>query len=250
MSVGEIIYEVSRPDFEEENEEQRMSFKDYIEEQEEHKIQKNQQKEALLMVDNKAALQIIQQDGGSWRTRHLRVRSAAIKDRVEKKEMKLVHTPGKIQLADLNTKSHPVVRLEELKEMWGIVKIPKAEVEEDVRVKTMKITEEMQKEGQEQEGYVSKVMKLMIVTIGSQLLVKALESLCKHRKGNPRPEEDESQSQRSERWIEPLIPSVICEWGTKKKAHANRKCRHVNRRKTQRRRLCSICERELTKNEG
>ena len=81
------------------------SFKEYVN-QGQHHLEEQEQKQAVICVDNKAALQIIQNDGGSWRTRHLRVRSAAIKDRADKGQLEAVHTPGKVQLADLNTKSH------------------------------------------------------------------------------------------------------------------------------------------------
>ncbi len=76
--------------------------------------------EDLLCVDNKAASQILVQESGSWRTRHLRVRSSGLKQRVEAKKVRIVHVPGRSMLADLNTKSHPSARLALLRTLWGI----------------------------------------------------------------------------------------------------------------------------------
>ena len=39
--------------------------------------------EDILSVDNKAATLILVQESGSWRTRHLRVRAGALKQRVD-----------------------------------------------------------------------------------------------------------------------------------------------------------------------
>jgi hypothetical protein len=76
--------------------------------------------EDLLCVDNKAATQILVQESGSWSTRHLRVRSSGLKQRVEAKKVRIVHVPGRSMLADLNTKSHPSARLVLLRTLWGI----------------------------------------------------------------------------------------------------------------------------------
>ena len=58
--------------------------------------------EYLLCVDNRAATQILVQESGSWRTRHLRVRSSGLKQRVEAKRVRIVHVPGRSMLADLS----------------------------------------------------------------------------------------------------------------------------------------------------
>ena len=48
----------------------------------------------VLCVDNKAATQILLQESGSWRTRHLRVRASALKQRILKGNQKVLHIPG------------------------------------------------------------------------------------------------------------------------------------------------------------
>ena len=56
--------------------------------------------EQMLAIDNSAAIVIAHGEGGSWRTRHLRVRAAVLRDRIERKELQVTHAPGDVQLAD------------------------------------------------------------------------------------------------------------------------------------------------------
>ena len=72
-----------------------------------------------LRVDNTAAL-VLAEGGGSQRTRHLRVRSAFIRDMLEKQEIQVSHCPGDIQLADCLTKALMRTRLSELCKLLGL----------------------------------------------------------------------------------------------------------------------------------
>ena len=104
-------------------------------------------REDLLCVDNKAATQILVQESGSWRTRRLRVRAAALKQRIEAGRQKVVHVPGRSMLADLNTKSHPFARLQQLRKLWGIEEMSHegddhSEKIQKVRVEMLKIPKE------------------------------------------------------------------------------------------------------------
>ena len=81
-------------------------------------------------MDNKAATLILAQVSGSWRTRHLRVRASALKQRVDLGKQKVCHAPGRSMLADLSTKSHPQARLTSLRKMWSIEKMYPDEVVE------------------------------------------------------------------------------------------------------------------------
>ncbi|CAE7696974.1 GIP [Symbiodinium sp. CCMP2456] len=74
-----------------------------------------------LAVDNQSAIAIAKPTGStSWRTRHLRVRSAFIREQVQNNKVQIRYVKGQQQLADLLTKSFPRQRLEELVVMWGI----------------------------------------------------------------------------------------------------------------------------------
>ena len=67
-----------------------------------------------LLVDNTSALQLLQGRGAN-RTRHLRIRSNFVKERVEAREVSLHHIPGERQEADLFTKVLPGPRLKFLR---------------------------------------------------------------------------------------------------------------------------------------
>ena len=80
-----------------------------------------------LCIDNQAALTLANPTStASWRTRHLRIRSAFLREKVEQGEVILRFVPGKYQLADLLTKGLPRVRLEELNAQWGLVDLLEA----------------------------------------------------------------------------------------------------------------------------
>ena len=72
-----------------------------------------------LRVDNTAALQLIEGKGAN-RTRHLRIRSSFVREKVEQGELLPSHVPGERQLADLLTKVLPGPRLQLLRSMLGM----------------------------------------------------------------------------------------------------------------------------------
>jgi hypothetical protein len=121
--------------------------------------------EDVLLVDNKAATLILVQVSGSWRTRHLRVRASALKQRVDLGKQNVRHVPGRSMLADLSTKSHPQARLTALRKMWSIEKMYPDEVDESptdaseeerpkIRVKMIRIKDDGKEEERLEEiGY-------------------------------------------------------------------------------------------------
>ena len=79
-----------------------------------------------LAIDNQSTIAIAKPNGStSWRTRHLRVRSAFIREQIENKKVIVKYVKGQHQLADLLTKSFPRQRLEELVTLWGMGRICK-----------------------------------------------------------------------------------------------------------------------------
>ena len=68
----------------------------------------------VLYCDNSAAVQICLYDTGSWRTRHLRRRSASIHYDVEASEWKLSHLEGVFMTADIGTKALGPSRFDDL----------------------------------------------------------------------------------------------------------------------------------------
>ena len=74
-----------------------------------------------LRVGNSSALSMVQGGPGSWRTRHLKVRSAKIRDLgVESNQLTVEHITGDLQVADLATKMHSKMRLWELLRLWAL----------------------------------------------------------------------------------------------------------------------------------
>ena len=77
--------------------------------------------EVRLAVDSSAAVQILSGAAAShWRTRHLRVKAAAITEAVEQGYCKVAHIPGTEQFADIGTKTLLIVVLERLKSLAGM----------------------------------------------------------------------------------------------------------------------------------
>ena len=73
-----------------------------------------------LMVDNQAAINLIAEESGAWRTRHLRVRACHLRWRFSRLDWRVIHCPGAKMAADLGTKPLTAVRIEELKVICGM----------------------------------------------------------------------------------------------------------------------------------
>ena len=146
QNIGLLMKEVMKiPSTHEERKETIKELEEREEFNDEEKEIDEDDLEDLLCIDNKAATQILLQESGSWRTRHLRVRASALKQRVESGRQKVVHVPGRSMLADLNTKSHPYGRLQLLRKLWGIEEVVQTIKEapkevNKVKVKMMRMT--------------------------------------------------------------------------------------------------------------
>ena len=89
-----------------------------------------------LYVDYAASVAMINGGTGSWRTRHLKVRCAYIRDQVAANKLKVEHIEGVRQLADLATKMHSKTRLQQLLCLWCFEGVP-LEVEERIQVRKL-----------------------------------------------------------------------------------------------------------------
>ena len=76
--------------------------------------------ERELRVDNSAAITLAADEGGSWRTRHLKVRSGALRQRIQEGWMAINFCPGVDQLADGLTKILASRRMGMLMKAWGM----------------------------------------------------------------------------------------------------------------------------------
>ena len=73
-----------------------------------------------ICVDNAAAIALATAEGGSRKTRHLKVRHRALRERVEQKWVDVEYCPGDLQLADGLTKILTSQRMTQLMEFWGL----------------------------------------------------------------------------------------------------------------------------------
>ena len=67
-----------------------------------------------LLNDSVSCSSVLAFPGGSWRTKHLRLRARAIRESLDAEELTLSHIPGRYMLADLLTKPLSSVRIREL----------------------------------------------------------------------------------------------------------------------------------------
>ena len=89
-----------------------------------------------LYNDNRAALILATGQGGSWRTRHLRIRAGALSEAIQRKEVVLDHRVGTKLLADALTKLVPVANLDRFREGMGMKSLPEKVVLAVKRVAT------------------------------------------------------------------------------------------------------------------
>ena len=90
-----------------------------------------------LFIDNQAAVTLVTASSGSWRTRHLKLRSHWMKERIQSNEVRVQHVSGAYQRADLGTKPFTRTRLKELVDLWNIV--DRRESTTSASVKTIKV---------------------------------------------------------------------------------------------------------------
>ena len=74
----------------------------------------------VLKVDNTAAVSLLTENSGSWRTRHLRLRASHLRWRFSRLDWLVEAVPGEEQWADIGTKPLPASRLEDLRRMIGL----------------------------------------------------------------------------------------------------------------------------------
>eukprot|EP00434_Breviolum_minutum_P029251 symbB.v1.2.025873.t1/scaffold2543.1/size76562/5 len=94
----------------------------------------NELEEGILKVawcDSQAAVSILSCEGGSWRTRHLRIRASFARDIVQRGEWALHHMGGLEMIADIGTKPLTSSRLRFLKKLMNLEEIKNDQVPEE-----------------------------------------------------------------------------------------------------------------------
>ena len=110
--------------------------------------------EKVIKIDNTAAVSLLTEPAGSWRTRHLRLRAAHLRWRLGRLDWLVESIPGEDQVADVGTKVLSSPRLETLKKMMSMGSKEKEEKSEEK-------SEEKTKEAEEEklrkdDGHVEK----------------------------------------------------------------------------------------------
>ena len=88
-------------------------------------------KPLILRVDNTAACGLATTAPGSWKTRHLKVKARHLRFETSEGRIKVIHTPGEVQAADMGTKPVPVARLVDLRKLWGMCSAEHFEADEE-----------------------------------------------------------------------------------------------------------------------
>ena len=70
--------------------------------------------------DSQAAISVCQSEAGSWRTRHLRIRGAMVRELLDEPDWMCFHTDGKTMPADLGTKA---LAAERFNALWDLMKV-------------------------------------------------------------------------------------------------------------------------------
>ncbi|CAL1166872.1 unnamed protein product [Cladocopium goreaui] len=142
----------------------------------------------LLKTDSQSALAILSNDGGNWRTRHLRLRCSFARQSILAGEWVIQHVAGEFMIADIGTKPLTAARLEFLKKLMGMGKL----VIKD-EVKSMEVEEK--KEGEKQDGLLTTKEKtkvaeaaqvLRLITLAASIAAaKAEEGEKEHEENYP-----------------------------------------------------------------
>ena len=86
--------------------------------------------ERVAWCDSQSAISVVSSEGGSWRTRHLRLRSMFARQSVLNGRWVINHLPGLKMIADMGTKPLSSSRLKDLRRLFGMEEIPEQKAEE------------------------------------------------------------------------------------------------------------------------
>ena len=103
--------------------------------------------------DSQSAISVLVSEGGSWRTRHLRLRSNFARQAILAGEWSVHHVPGVKMLADLGTKALTSVRLRDLKYLLGL----RSSLEDEEEMKNEEEQKEVEREEEVPRRQVRKV---------------------------------------------------------------------------------------------
>ena len=140
-------------------------------------------------TDSQAAVALMCNEGGSWRTRHLKMRASAARSSIFNGDWTIQHKSGEELVADLGTKPLSHQRFEMLKEKMGMKKVPALQEISRPETEEVKKEEVERREEQKEEAEASKTWK--VTTNALRLITFA--AIIQRSKGEDEEEEvDES----------------------------------------------------------
>ena len=116
----------------------------------------------MMISDSQAAVNICLAEGGSWRTRHLRLRASHARQRFMT-DWVLQHKPGEEMIADIGTKALASNRLGALKEMIDMIRVDQKEEEERREAEIEETKRESRGNPEEVESLLRMVVLMAVV---------------------------------------------------------------------------------------
>ena len=122
-----------------------------------------------VLTDSSSALAILTtDDGGSWRTRHLRLPAAFARLAINRGQRAIRHVAGDVMIADIGTKPLAAVRLERLEIFLGMAELWKFEEEQEEKENEEKENEEKEKREDKEKTNLrlqqaTQVMRLIVI---------------------------------------------------------------------------------------
>ena len=133
--------------------------------------------------DSQSALSILSSEGGSWRTRHLRMRASYARQAVLSGDWAVGHVPGEELNADMGTKALSSNRLDKLKGLLGMAQRPGESIEEKEKKKEV---------GEDQKEKASNAFKVSQAATAVKLITLAAMISV----GKSEEDEDEEQGEK------------------------------------------------------
>ena len=104
----------------------------------------------VVKIDNQAAVQLMREPSGGWRTRHLRLRAAHMRWRLGRADWLLEAISGNEQTADIGTRPMTAPKLLEMRRMLGIddlgaIQRPEEGTQEKIEKEQGQIAEEVRR---------------------------------------------------------------------------------------------------------
>ena len=156
-----------------------------------------------IKVGNTAAVSLLTESAGSWRTRHLRLRAAHLRWRLGRLDWLVESISGEEQVADVGTKVLSSPRLETLKEMMMMGKV-------ETKEEKVKKEEERKEEAKEpkKEGYKKEedrvVEKKMLEEVFRMIAMLAMIQ------GSQAQEEEQGEEDGQTFWIAVIVVMILC----------------------------------------